>query len=135
MYKENIDIEEKAQNNTSLHENVQKDNVNPPPPKHMVKQDSNNHNNNPNNNNPNNNNLPSTYIEIITEKDEQGQPTSVLEVDLVISREKGKETRKLSMNFAGIDFEKNEMVEKSIDLDKDSFEHLKRFFSQLDWNS
>lgn len=76
-----------------------------------------------------------TYIEIIAEKDNQGQPLSVLEVDLIISREKGRETRRLSMNFAGIDMEKKEMVEKSINIDRESFEKLKQFFSNLDWNS
>ena len=76
-----------------------------------------------------------TYIEIFAEKDSQGQPLSVLEVDLIISREKGRETRRLSMNFAGIDMEKKEMVEKSINIDRESFEQLKQFFSNLDWNS
>lgn len=76
-----------------------------------------------------------TYIEIVAEKDSQGQPLSVLEVDLIISREKGRETRRLSMNFAGIDMEKKEMVEKSINIDRESFEQLKQFFSNLDWNS
>ena len=76
-----------------------------------------------------------TYIEIVAEKDSQGQPLSVLEVDLIISREKGRETRRLSMNFAGINMEKKEMVEKSINIDRESFEQLKQFFSNLDWNS
>lgn len=76
-----------------------------------------------------------TYIEIITEKDESGQPLSVLEVDLVISREKGKETRRLQINFAGIDVIKKEMIEKSVDIDRQSFERLKHFFCNLDWNS
>lgn len=74
-----------------------------------------------------------TYIEIITEKDATGQPLSVLEVDLIISREKGQETRRLAMNFAGI--ENQEMIEKTVNIDKDSFEELKLFFSNLDWNS
>jgi hypothetical protein len=39
------------------------------------------------------------------------------------------------MNFAGIDMEKKEMVEKSINIDRESFEQLKQFFSNLDWNS
>jgi hypothetical protein len=95
-------------------------NDNPPPPNHMFKSVD---------------NPPITYIEVITEKDEEGQPVSVLEVDLVISREKGKETRRLSMSFTGIDFEKKEMIEKSVNLDKESFEFLKKFFTQLDWNS
>ena len=77
----------------------------------------------------------STYIEIISEKDSDGQPISVLEVDLVISREKGKETRRLSLNFSGIDMVKKEMVEKSVNIDRDNFERLKHFFCNLDWNS
>lgn len=98
-------------------------------------------NHNQNNINDNKNNIPEnplynkTYIEIIAEKDSQGQPLSVLEVDLIISREKGKETRRLCMNFAGIDMEKKEMIEKSINIDRESFEQLKEFFSNLDWNS
>lgn len=84
---------------------------------------------------PKNNETPSTYIEIISEKDASGQPVSALEVDLIISREKGKETRRLSINFMGIDMEKKEMVEKSVDIDRQSFERLKEFFCNLDWNS
>lgn len=76
-----------------------------------------------------------TYIEIISEKDESGQPLSVLEVDLVISREKGRETRRLEMNFAGIDVEKKQMIEKSVSIDRQNFEILKNFFCNLDWNS
>jgi hypothetical protein len=78
---------------------------------------------------------PMTYIEIVTEKDEQGQPLSVLEVDLVISREKGQETRSLSINFAGIDTEKKELIEKSVSIDEEGFYILKQFFSQLEWNN
>lgn len=107
-------------NNNEILSNQEQLGVNPPPPAHMLKLSK---------------NLPVTYVEIITERDEEGQPISVLEVDLVISREKGKETRWLSMNFAGIDFEKKEMVEKSVNLDEESFEALKKFFTQLDWNS
>ena len=84
---------------------------------------------------PKTNEAPSTYIEIISEKDASGQPVSALEVDLIISREKGKETRRLSINFMGIDMEKKEMVEKSVDIDRQSFERLKDFFCNLDWNS
>tara|TARA_Y100000389_G_C17455170_1_gene517659 strand:+ start:414 stop:836 length:423 start_codon:yes stop_codon:yes gene_type:complete len=76
-----------------------------------------------------------TYIEIISEKDETGQPLSVLEVDLIISREKGKETRRLAMNFTGIDVEKQKMIENSVNINRESFEQLKNFFSNLDWNS
>lgn len=104
----------------SIVNNQIQENLNPPPPAHMLEI---------------NDDFPATYIEIVTEKDNEGQPISVLEVDLIISREKGKETRKLSMNFAGIDFEKKEMIENSISLDRDSFEVLKKFFTQLDWNS
>lgn len=112
-------IIETINNNENL-SHQKHENINPPPPIHVFNS---------------NKGLPSTYIEIITEIDEENQPISVLEVDLVISREKGKETRKLSMNFAGIDLSKKEMIEKSINLDQESFENLKRFFTQLDWNS
>jgi len=76
-----------------------------------------------------------TYIELITERDEENQPISILEVDLVISREKGQENRRLSINFAGIDLETKTLVEKSVNINRDEFEVLKSFFCQLDWNS
>lgn len=76
-----------------------------------------------------------TYIEIVAETDETGQPVSILEVDLVISREKGRETRRLEMNFAGIDMTKKEMIEKSVSISRENFEILKHFFCNLDWNS
>jgi hypothetical protein len=76
-----------------------------------------------------------TYLELITERDESNQPLSVLEVDLVISREKGKENRNLSINFTGIDIEKKEMIEKRVTLDKQNFDIIKNFFSQLRWDS
>ena len=73
--------------------------------------------------------------QIVAERDESCQPLSILEVDLVISREKGKETRRLEMNFAGIDLEKKEMIEKSVSISRENFEILKHFFCHLDWNS
>tara|TARA_R110001592_G_scaffold92035_8_gene268761 strand:- start:1906 stop:2298 length:393 start_codon:yes stop_codon:yes gene_type:complete len=76
-----------------------------------------------------------TYIEIVATKDDSGQPMSVLEVDLIISREKGKENRRLAMNFAEIDVASKQIVEKSVNIDRDSFEKLKDFFTNLDWNS
>jgi hypothetical protein len=112
-------IIETINSNENLY-NQERENVNPPPPSHIFNL---------------NKDLPNTYIEIITEKDKDNQPISVLEVDLIISREKGKETRRLSMNFACIDFEKKEMIEKTVNLDQDSFQVLKNFFTQLDWNS
>jgi hypothetical protein len=76
-----------------------------------------------------------TYIEIVASKDESGQPMSVLEVDLIISREKGKENRRLAMNFAEIDVKSKQILEKSVNIDQESFRKLKEFFSNLDWNS
>jgi hypothetical protein len=80
-------------------------------------------------------NTPMTYIEIVTKIDEEHRPVSVLEIDLVISREKGQEYRSLSINFAEIDSVKQELIEKSISLNEDSFYVLKQFFSQLEWNN
>jgi hypothetical protein len=76
-----------------------------------------------------------TYIEIVASTDESGQPMSVLEVDLIISREKGKENRRLTMNFAEIDEKSKQIIEKSVNINKESFMELKEFFSNLDWNS
>jgi len=76
-----------------------------------------------------------TYIEIVASKDESGQPMSVLEVDLIISREKGKENRRLAMNFMELDVKSKQIVEKSVNIDQESFRELKEFFSNLDWNS
>lgn len=76
-----------------------------------------------------------TYIEIVASTDDSGQPMSVLEVDLIISREKGKENRRLTMNFAEIDEKSKQIIEKSVNINKESFMQLKEFFSNLDWNS
>jgi hypothetical protein len=56
-----------------------------------------------------------------------------LEVDLVTFREKGLQTKYLSINFIDETQTPPQIFSKS--LDQDSFNTLKKFFSQLDWNN
>lgn len=51
------------------------------------------------------------------------------EVDLITFREKGKQVKYLSVSFTDA---KESCV--SLSLDEESFETLKKFFKQLDWN-
>lgn len=70
---------------------------------------------------------PPTYICL------QSEDGVNLEVDLVTFREKGIQTKYLSINF--IDETKNPPQLFSKSLDQESFNTLKKFFSQLDWNN
>ena len=58
----------------------------------------------------------------------------ILELDLVVFREKGEQTRYLSISFAQPD-EKGNMKSVSINLNEESFQNVKKFFEQLDWQS
>ncbi|HUS49429.1 MAG TPA: hypothetical protein VMZ91_04655, partial [Candidatus Paceibacterota bacterium] len=55
------------------------------------------------------------------------------EVDLVTFREKGQQTKYLSLSFVDENHNPSQVFTKS--LDQESFNMLKKFFSQLDWNS
>jgi len=59
-----------------------------------------------------------------------------LEIDLITFREKGVETRYLSMLFSGLDTRQNPPSPQSAFLNiesKEEFERIKAFFSQLEW--
>ena len=59
-----------------------------------------------------------------------------LEVDLITFREKGIETRYLSMLFSGQDVRQNPPVAQEAFLNiesREDFERLKSFFAQLEW--
>jgi len=59
-----------------------------------------------------------------------------LEVDLITFREKGIETRYLSMLFSGFDVRQNPPTPQQAYLNiesKEEFERFKSFFAQLDW--
>lgn len=59
-----------------------------------------------------------------------------LEVDLITFREKGMETRYLSILFSGVDVRQNPPVPQQAYLNiesREEFESLKSFFTQLDW--
>lgn len=72
-------------------------------------------------------NVPATYICL------NSADGVKFEVDLVTFREKGQQTKYLSISF--IDETQNPPLIFSKSLDQDSFNTLKKFFSQLDWNN
>jgi len=60
-----------------------------------------------------------------------------LEIDLVTFREKGVETRYLSMLFSGFDVRQESQSRQSAFLNietKEEFERLKSFFAQVNWD-
>ena len=66
-------------------------------------------------------------------QDEQG---GNLEIDLITFREKGIETRYLSLLFSGQDVRQNPPVPQEAFLNiesKEEFERIKEFFAQLNW--
>ena len=66
----------------------------------------------------------------------QDEEAGNLEIDLITFREKGLETRYLSLVFSGIDVRQNPPVPQEAFLNiesKEAFEALKDFFAQLDW--
>lgn len=83
-----------------------------------------NNNDNPNNNNTTQKPEPITYICL-------GNPDdgSKLELDLVTFREKGQQIKYFSVNFS----EPEGKISK-ISLDENSFNEIKKYFLQLDWN-
>lgn len=57
-----------------------------------------------------------------------------LELDLIAYREKGEQTKYLSLSFSQPD-EGGESNSVSVRLNEESFNSIKEFFKQLDWNS
>lgn len=70
---------------------------------------------------------PVTYISLNTSEGVN------FEVDLVTFREKGEQTKYLSIGF--MDETQSPPFIFSRSLDQESFNTLKNFFSQLDWNN
>lgn len=59
-----------------------------------------------------------------------------LEIDLITFREKGVETRYLSLLFSGLDVRQNPPIQQEAYLNiesKEEFERIKAFFAQLEW--
>jgi len=66
----------------------------------------------------------------------QNEEAGTLEVDLVTFREKGLETRYLSLLLSGLDVRQNPPIQQEAFLtieSREEFERLKSFFAQLDW--
>ncbi len=66
--------------------------------------------------------------------DPSNPSSGVLELDLVVFREKGEQTRYLSITFSQKD-EKGEPASVSINLNEESFNSIREYFKNLDWNS
>ena len=69
-----------------------------------------------------------TYLSLGNERDGN------IEMDLVTFREKGQQVRYLSFLINSLDTNQ-QPVSASLSLDEQSFNHIKEFFSQLEWNS
>jgi len=69
-----------------------------------------------------------TYLCLKNEK-------SLIEIDLVTFREKGEQTKFLSVGILAKNEKTGEGQEVGISLDEESFLTLKEFFKQLEWNS
>jgi len=74
-----------------------------------------------------------TYVRLET-KNVDGVLSGIFEIDLISFREKGKESRYLSVNVTGIDKEGNQS-DTIISIDNETdFNKLKSFISKLNWN-
>jgi competence transcription factor ComK len=64
------------------------------------------------------------------------EESGCLDIDLITFREKGVETRYLSLMFSGLDVRQNPPVLQEAFLNigsKEDFERIKAFFTQLEW--
>lgn len=74
-----------------------------------------------------------TYIKLETKNPEE-QVSGIIEVDLISFRERGQESRFLSVNTTGADAEGN-LSTTTINIDNEAdFNRFKKFISQLNWN-
>lgn len=74
-----------------------------------------------------------TYIRLET-KNAEGQVSGIIEVDLISFRERGQESRFLSVNTTGADAEGNSST-TAINIDnEEDFNRFKKFISELNWN-
>lgn len=76
---------------------------------------------------------PKTYIKLET-KGQGGDVTGIIEIDLISYREKGEESRYLSVSAVGVD-SSGEPSNTFISIDNEAdFNRLKMFISDLNWN-
>ena len=60
--------------------------------------------------------------------------SGTLELDLVVFREKGEQTRYLTITFGQKD-QSGEPATVSINLNEESFNSIREYFKNLEWNS
>ena len=75
-----------------------------------------------------------TYLGLAFQSDDETVANS-LEIDLVTARQRGEEVRYLAVTVMTKTADMEESAEVSINLDRESFDKLKIFFNQLEWNS
>lgn len=74
-----------------------------------------------------------TYIRLET-KNPEGEVSGVLEIDLISFRERGQESRYLSINTVGAGQDGNQ-TDTTISIDNEAdFKRFKDFISNLNWN-
>jgi len=74
-----------------------------------------------------------TYMSLET-KNPEGLVSGILEIDLISFRERGQESRYLSINTTGSN-QTGEQSDTTISIDnEDDFNRLKMFISKLNWN-
>lgn len=66
--------------------------------------------------------------------DPQNATSGTLELDLVVFREKGEQTRYLTITFGQKD-QDGESSAVSINLNEESFNAMRDYFKNLEWNS
>lgn len=66
--------------------------------------------------------------------DANNPSSGTLEFDLIVFREKGEQTRYLNVTFGQKDGN-NEPSTVSISLNEESFNSIREYFKNLDWNS
>jgi len=74
-----------------------------------------------------------TYMNLSC-KNAEGEVSGVLDIDLISFRERGQESRYLSINSFGADREGNQSEARIYINNEEDFNRLKEFISNLNWN-
>jgi len=75
-----------------------------------------------------------TYLGLAFQSEDETIANS-LEIDLITSRQRGEEVRFLAVTVMTKTSDMEHPEEVSINLDRESFDKLKLFFNQIEWNS
>lgn len=73
-----------------------------------------------------------TYLGLAFQSEDQSTANSV-EFDLITSRQKGEEVRYLSITVMTKTEDMEHPVELTVSVERESFDKIKQFFTQLEW--